>query len=76
MVDKMIDDLEGRSRFAHFRKRDFEQAAGIPSKAGFDAWGRVRESLWGLGGNIMGRFPPCGAQSKPTQFTERNLQSM
>ena len=39
--DKMIDDLEGRARFAHFRRRGCEKAASMLAKAGFDTWERA-----------------------------------
>ena len=63
MVDKMIDDLAGRSRFTHFRKRDFEQSAGMLSKEGFDTWGRVRKITDEARGNLMGDFRWAGCTS-------------
>ena len=44
MTEKMMDDLDGRSRFTYFRRRDFENTAKILSKAGFDDWERVRKA--------------------------------
>ena len=43
-TEKMAHDLEGRSRFAYFRKRDSEQAAILLSKASFDNWEGVRKT--------------------------------
>ena len=75
MVGKMIEDLDGRSRFTHFRKRDFGQA-GMPHKAGFDTWDRVRKITEEARENLREDSRWAGIHVKSTQFSERNLQSL
>ena len=63
MAEKMIDDLEGRSRFAYFRKRDFEQATKLLSKAGFD-WGRIRKATEETRKNLRGDLRWAGSTAE------------